>query len=378
MPPVFPGQSLPASQWNNGVTAYFSTVTGGWSVQHTFYGWVPGVFSGNFLYPSTWGSTLAIEFSQPITNISIAFFTGDVSSEYDIATKVRITAYTNSAMTSPVATATGQGNWLTGAYPEGTMSLASSTQFTKVKIDMPSAQGAVSYLYFLDNIVAQQVVQPPVTIIASASPVGGGTISGAGTFANGSAINLLAIPNSGYDFVKWTENGVPVCLTPAYNFTAITNRTLVADLVQLPPSFAVITSAAPSNGGTTTGDGIYASGEIASISATRNRAYAFVNWTESDLPVWDNETYDFTVLTNRMLVANFVPIVIPRLEIHPVINGALLSWPTNSAGFTVEYTPDVGSANWTSLGSPITVVGTNYQVLISPMTGVEFFRLTHP
>jgi hypothetical protein len=39
-----------------------------------YYGWVPGVFSGNFLYPSTWGSTMAVEFSQPVTNFTMAFF----------------------------------------------------------------------------------------------------------------------------------------------------------------------------------------------------------------------------------------------------------------------------------------------------------------
>jgi len=66
-PSVGPGQGLPAAQTTNGVTAAFNTIAGGWSVQNSFYYWVPSVFSGNFLYPSTWGSTMAVEFSQPIT-----------------------------------------------------------------------------------------------------------------------------------------------------------------------------------------------------------------------------------------------------------------------------------------------------------------------
>ena len=46
----------------------------------------------------------AVEFSQPVTNFTMSFFTGEVSSEYNTAGLVQVTAYTNSAMTNPVAT----------------------------------------------------------------------------------------------------------------------------------------------------------------------------------------------------------------------------------------------------------------------------------
>jgi hypothetical protein len=146
---------MPATQTKNGVTATFSTLAGGWSVQNTFYYWVPGVFSGNFLYPNTWGSTMAVEFSQPVTNFTMAFFTGEVSSEYNTAGLVLVTAYTNTAMTNPVATGSARGAWVTGAYPEGTLSFGSATPFTKVKIEVPSQNPAPSYLFFVDNIVVQ-------------------------------------------------------------------------------------------------------------------------------------------------------------------------------------------------------------------------------
>ncbi len=160
-PAVGPGQILPATQTKNGVTATFSTLAGGWSVQHTFYGWVPGVFSGNCLYPSTWGSTLAVEFNQPVTNFTMAFFTGEVSSEFDTAALVRVTAYTTSAMTNPVATGSARGAWVTGGYPEGSLSFGSATPFTKVKIEVPSQSPVPSYLFFVDNIVVQISAPPP-------------------------------------------------------------------------------------------------------------------------------------------------------------------------------------------------------------------------
>jgi len=91
----------------------------------------------------------------------MAFFTGEVSSEYDTAGLVRVRAYADSGMTNAVATGTGRGAWISGAYPEGVLSFGSATQFTKVLIDVPSQSPAPSYLYFVDNIVVQMATPPP-------------------------------------------------------------------------------------------------------------------------------------------------------------------------------------------------------------------------
>jgi hypothetical protein len=160
-PAVGAGQGLPPTQTKNGVTATFSTLAGGWSVQNDFYYWVPRVFFGNFLYPSTWGSTMAVEFTQPVTNFTMAFMTGEVSSEYNTAGLVRVTAYTNSAMTNPVATGSARGTWVSGAYPEGALSFGSATPFTKVKIEVPSQSPVPSYLLFVDNMVVQLAAPLP-------------------------------------------------------------------------------------------------------------------------------------------------------------------------------------------------------------------------
>ena len=160
-PAVGPGQGMPAAQTKNGVTATFSTLSGGWSVQNTFYYWVPRVFSGNFLYPSTWGSTMAVEFSQPVTNFTMAFFTGELSGDYDTAGLVQATAYTDSVMTNPVATGSARGAWVSGAYPEGVLSFGSTTPFTKVKIEVPSQSPVPSYLFFADNLVVQLAAPLP-------------------------------------------------------------------------------------------------------------------------------------------------------------------------------------------------------------------------
>ena len=75
------------------------------------------------------------------------------------------------------------------------------------------------------------VPEPPAntyTIAVSANPSAGGTVSGGGDFAENASVTVTATANSGYSFVKWTENGEQVSTNANYTFTATANRTLVA------------------------------------------------------------------------------------------------------------------------------------------------------
>lgn len=377
-PLVSPGQGMPASQTKDGVTAYFGMLSGGWSVQNTFYGWVPAVFAGNFLYPSTWGSAMSVEFSQPVTNFSMAFFTGEVSSEYDVAGLVRATAYINTAMTSSVATATNRGDWITGAYPEGTLSFGSAIPFTKVKLDMPTQSPAPSYLFWVDNITVQPAAPTFVTVTANASPPNAGIVSGDGEFQTGDSVTLVATPNAGYEFLNWTEEGASVITSALYTFTATTNRVLVANFVALPPTWSIVTSALPSNGGSTWGDGLYTNGEPVVVSAFPRSGYDFTGWTEDGAPVSALADYSFNATTNRLLVANFAPAAPAALAIQFVTNLVVLSWPTNCIGFALEQTTGFNPTNWFAATNDVGVVGTNNHVVITPQIDGRFFRLVHP
>ena len=75
------------------------------------------------------------------------------------------------------------------------------------------------------------IVEPVVTtytISVSANPADGGTVSGGGTYGKNASVTVTATANSGYSFVKWTENGEQVSTDASYTFTATANRTLVA------------------------------------------------------------------------------------------------------------------------------------------------------
>ena len=75
------------------------------------------------------------------------------------------------------------------------------------------------------------VVVYVATITVSAHPVEGGTVSGGGTILLGQPCTVSAIPNEGYVFVNWTEDGEAVSSNTTYSFLGTSDRTLVAHFV---------------------------------------------------------------------------------------------------------------------------------------------------
>ena len=72
------------------------------------------------------------------------------------------------------------------------------------------------------------------TVAVTASPGTGGTVTGGGTFASGSARTVTAKANAGYTFANWTENGSAVSSSASYAFTLGGNVDLVANFVPNP------------------------------------------------------------------------------------------------------------------------------------------------
>ncbi|MGB7499452.1 MAG: S8 family serine peptidase, partial [Moheibacter sp.] len=125
--------------------------------------------------------------------------------------------------------------------------------------------------------------------------------------------------------------------------------------------FSVVTSANPAAGGTTTGDGTYDEGDSATVSATANAGYTFINWTEDGTVVSTNEDYSFTVTSSRNLVANFSQDAYTiTTSSNPTAGGNTSGGGTYNYGdtTTVNATANAGYTfiNWTEGG---TVVSTN-------------------
>ncbi|MDD3742066.1 MAG: T9SS type A sorting domain-containing protein, partial [Lentimicrobiaceae bacterium] len=67
------------------------------------------------------------------------------------------------------------------------------------------------------------------TIIATASPVEGGTVTGAGNYAYNQTATLIATPAENFDFLTWSENGDVVSTNAEYTFIVTSDRSLVAN-----------------------------------------------------------------------------------------------------------------------------------------------------
>jgi Divergent InlB B-repeat domain/PEGA domain len=70
------------------------------------------------------------------------------------------------------------------------------------------------------------------TITTNSNPSIGGSTSGGGIYNHGDLVELTANPSSGYSFVNWTEDESEVSTSVSYQFTALSNTSLVANFIQ--------------------------------------------------------------------------------------------------------------------------------------------------
>ena len=207
------------------------------------------------------------------------------------------------------------------------------------------------------TLVANFQAQPQnYTISVSANPTNAGTVSGGGTFQQGQTCTVHATPATNYTFVRWTENGNQVSTNANYTFTVNGNRNLVAQFQG--QSCYIATTSNPSNGGTTSGNGLYHFGETCTVTATPATGYEFVNWTDNGSVASTEVAYTFTVESGRNLVANFaVQTFQITATVEPAEGGTAIGGGTYNYGdmvtIEVDTNEDWAFLNWTENGSVV-------------------------
>ena len=165
---------------------------------------------------------------SPVTNISTTA-TGDKT----FWAKWTINSYAIGASANPTSggTVTGAGNYNYGASCTLTATPATGYKFTKWTKNGTQVSTSASYTFTVNGAATYvaQFTKKTYTIVASANPTAGGSITGAGTYEHGANCTLTTTPFTGYHFVSWTVNGTEVSTSATYTFTVTGNRTLVAN-----------------------------------------------------------------------------------------------------------------------------------------------------
>jgi IgA Peptidase M64/Divergent InlB B-repeat domain len=165
------------------------------------------------------------------------------------------------------------------------------------------------------SLVANFIISSQGSHIAISAGTGG-TVSGGGTVVTGSLTTVIATPNSGYAFTRWTENGTVVSTSASYSFTVTGNRSLVANFSVIVPSTTSKISLAvlPSGEGKVSGGGVFRTGSSRTVKATANAGFLFANWMENGVVASTNASYSFKLSGDRSLSANFVTNLFPAVK----------------------------------------------------------------
>ncbi len=199
---------------------------------------------------------------------------------------------------------------------------------------------------------------PAHWIKLSTDPADGGAVFGGGLHDVGAAVTVEAVPNEWYAFVKWTEGGRTVGSSPTYEFIMEDKpRDLVAHFI---PTYRVNVSAAPPEGGSVSGGGIFSQGESITVHAVPAEGYRFVRWTEDGVHLNSWPSYNLTVNRHRNLVAQFVMIHEIQVSASPGAGGSVSGAGLYDHGDTVTVVATPAPTgyrfvNWTENGLEVSV-----------------------
>lgn len=134
------------------------------------------------------------------------------------------------------------------------------------------------------------------------------------------------------------------------NYTLI----IAAEGAALPPANLLDTTASPVGGGITAGDGSFAVDANATVTATAEPGFTFLNWSDNGVVVSSNNSYTLAMDVNHSLVANFAPAHSISTAALPVAGGTTTGDGIVNDGDSVTVTATANGGytftNWTEGG----------------------------
>lgn len=230
-----------------------------------------------------------------------ASYTFTVTAERTLKANFAINTFAVTLETTTGGSVSGQG-----IYDYGTSTTVIATPNVGYKFVSWTENGTVvstdaSYTFIVNANRTLKANFAVATFSIGIESTDGGSVSGQGTYAYGTSLTVTATPSPNYSFVSWTENGTVVSTDASYTFTVDADRTLKANFAI--NTFSVTLES--TDGGTVSGEGTYNYASNATVSATPNTGYHFVNWTENGAVIATEPSYTFRVYNDITLKANF-------------------------------------------------------------------------
>jgi len=267
--------------------------------------------------------------------------------------------------TSATVTATANQNWQFVNWTEGGQQVSTSASYTFTVTGNRTLAANFSKVPVLTVSPANQnVAKDSGTTTFTVGNTGGGTMSWmAAVTSGGSWLSITSGAsgtNSGTITCAFTANTVSTGRSGVIRVTATgaTGSPMDVTVTQAagPKQYTISVSASPAEGGNVTGGGTYKEGTSATVTATANQNWQFVNWTEGGQQVSTSASYTFTVTGNRTLAANFSKV--PVLTVSPANQNVAKDSGTttftvgNTGGGTMSWMAAVTSGgSWLSITS---------------------------
>ena len=195
-------------------------------------------------------------------------------------------------------------------------------------------------------------------IFAFADPEEGGTVEGAGIYAEGATATLMATANEGYEFMYWTDmNEEVVSYEPIYSFEVFESNEFVAHFELI--MYEVIAFADPEEGGYVEGGGQYPLGDTVTLEAFANEGFSFVNWTNmqgevvSTQPIYTFTVTDFVELIAHFEIYTYEIIVIADPEEGGTVEGGGIYNHGETCTLTATANPYCSFLYWTKDGDMV-------------------------
>ena len=202
-------------------------------------------------------------------------------------------------------TMTGAGYYNLGAQATITATANTGFVFDRWTINGETVSTNASYVFAVNgNVTAVAHFLARYNVALNVNPIEGGNVQGNGTYTQGETVTITAIPNQGYVFDRWTDNGYTISNDASYSFEIEGHRNITAHFLK---QHTITLVSDPLEGGELTGAGVYSSGQQVTLTATANQNYSFVRWTIAGQTISTAASFTYTVTDDVVVTAHFTP-----------------------------------------------------------------------